>query len=143
MIAAFRTEKTGALLLPTLEDANSIQVALADVIRMLRTQEVDHRTAALMLYAMQTASSNLKHTSFEPEPTQVVIDRDCLERRPIAATAWSKVKGREYDEFGVEKDDDDAINSAARRLLLEKFRPRWLDMVKGREASSPEESVDG
>jgi len=70
---------------------------------MLRTQEVDHRTAALMLYALQTASANLKHTSFEPEPTQVVIDRDCVERRPIGATAWSKVEGREYDE--VEKDD--------------------------------------
>jgi hypothetical protein len=27
------------------------QVALADVIRLLPTQEVDHRTAALMLYA--------------------------------------------------------------------------------------------
>jgi hypothetical protein len=103
-------QKEGAVMLPTLEDANSIQVALADVIRMLRTQEVDHRTAALMLYALQTASANLKHTSFEPEPTQVVIDRECVARRPIGATAWSTVEGREYDEVendGVEKDDLD------------------------------------
>jgi hypothetical protein len=121
-------QKEGAVMLPTLEDANSIQVALADVIRMLRTQEVDHRTAALMLYALQTASANLKHTSFEPEPTQVVIDRECVERRPIGATAWSKVKGREYDELekdDMEKNDDAEIEmtTAALRLVLEKFGP--------------------
>ena len=45
--------------LPTLEDANSIQVGLAEVMRLLVTQEVDHKTGALLLYAMQTASANL------------------------------------------------------------------------------------
>ena len=96
-------QEHGTITLPTLEDANSIQVGLAEVIRLLATQQIDHRTAALMLYALQIASSNLKHTSFEPEPTQVVIDRDCVERRPLGATAWSRVEGREYDE--VEQDD--------------------------------------
>ncbi len=89
--------------LPTLEDANSIQVGLAEVMRLLVTQEIDHKTGALLLYAMQTASANLKRTSFEPEPTRVVIDRECVERRPLGATAWSAVAGREYDE--VEKAD--------------------------------------
>src|SRR6202795_5402426 len=37
--------------LPTLEDANSIQVALAKVIERLILLEIDHKTAALMLYA--------------------------------------------------------------------------------------------
>jgi hypothetical protein len=85
--------------LPTMEDANSIQVGLAEVMRLLVTQEVDHKTGALLLYAMQTGSANLKRTSFEPEPTQVVIDRECVEQRPLGATAWSKVEGREYDEL--------------------------------------------
>ena len=89
--------------LPTLEDANSIQVGLAEAMRLLVTQEVDHKTGALLLYAMQTASANLKRTSFEPEPTRVVIDRDCVAQRPLGATAWSAVAGREYDE--VEKAD--------------------------------------
>ncbi len=94
--------------LPTLEDANSIQVGLAEVMRLLVTTEVDHKTGALLLYAMQTASANMKHTSFEPEPTRVVIDRECVERRPLGATAWSKVEGREFDEVEtdqVEKDE--------------------------------------
>jgi hypothetical protein len=43
--------------LPTLEDANSIQVALANVMERLIMLGIDHKTAALMLYALQTASS--------------------------------------------------------------------------------------
>src|ERR1700675_3626065 len=65
--------------LPTLEDANSIQVALANVMERLIMLEIDHKTAALMLYALQTASMNLKRTSLEPAlPTQVVIDRESV-----------------------------------------------------------------
>jgi hypothetical protein len=84
--------------LPSLEDANSIQVALAEIVRLLATNQIDHRPAGLMLYALQTASANLRMTSFEPEPTRVVIDQQCVEQRPIGATAWSTVEGCEYDD---------------------------------------------
>jgi hypothetical protein len=43
--------------------ANSIQVGLAEVMRQLLAQMIDHRTAALLLYALQTASANVKFTS--------------------------------------------------------------------------------
>lgn len=89
--------------LPTLEDANSIQAALANVIERLIMSEIDHKTAALMLYALQTASINLKRTSFEPElPTQVVIDRNSVADRPIGASAWSRIEGRDYDDLTEE-----------------------------------------
>jgi hypothetical protein len=88
------------LTLSTLEDANSIQVGLAEVMRELKSEMIDHRTAGLLLYALQIASANVKFTSFEPEqPTQVVIDRECVAHRPIGASAWSKVEGREYDDL--------------------------------------------
>ncbi len=96
--------------LSLLEDADSVQMGLGEVIRLILTRQVDHKTAALLLYALQTASGNMKHTTFEPEPTRVVIDRECVERRPIGATAWSTVEGREYDNLenhGLEKDDLD------------------------------------
>jgi len=74
--------------LPLLEDANSIQMGLVQVMRLLLTQQIDRGTAGLMLYALQTASANLKRPSFEPElPTRVVIDRESVTRRPIGATA--------------------------------------------------------
>ncbi len=86
--------------LATLEDANSIQVSLANVMERLVLQDIDHKTAALLLYALQTASMNLKRTSLEPElPTQVVIDRESVANRPIGASAWSRVEGREYDDL--------------------------------------------
>jgi len=84
--------------LPTLEDANSIQAGLAEILRLLATKQIEHRAASLMLYALQTASANLRMTSFEPEPTRVVIDPGCVEQRPIGATAWSTVEGCEYDD---------------------------------------------
>jgi hypothetical protein len=43
-----KARKRGTITLPTLEDANSIQVGLADTIRMLVTRQIDHRTAALI-----------------------------------------------------------------------------------------------
>jgi hypothetical protein len=69
------------LTLPTLEDANSIQLGLVQVMRMLVRQQIDHRKATLLLAVLQTASVNLKRTSFEPDPAQMVIDRKCVERR--------------------------------------------------------------
>jgi hypothetical protein len=58
-----------------------------------------------MLYALQTASMNLKRTSLEPKlPTQVVIDRQSVARRPLGASAWSIVEGQEYDDLTAESD---------------------------------------
>jgi hypothetical protein len=59
-------EELEAAMLPTLEDANSVQLGLAGVMRQLVERQIDHKTAALLLYALQTASANLKWTSFEP-----------------------------------------------------------------------------
>jgi hypothetical protein len=53
-----------------------------------------------MLYALQTAFMNLTRTSLEPEiPTLVVIDRESVANRPLGASAWSRVEGREYDDL--------------------------------------------
>jgi hypothetical protein len=57
-----------AIALPNLEDANSIQIGLAEVMRMVIHCLIDQRSAALLLHALRTA------------------------------TAWSTVEGREYDE---------------------------------------------
>ena len=80
----------GAVTLPVLEDANSIQVALMQVMRLLITAQIEHRTAGLLLYALQTASANLARTTFEPKlPTQVVIDRATISRRVSRARTLS------------------------------------------------------
>jgi hypothetical protein len=110
----------GAVTLPVLEDANSIQVALMQVMRLLLTAQIEHRTAGLLLYALQTASANLARTTFEPElPTRVVIDRATISRRPIGATAWTTAKDREYDDQDEPKQD--AQTESLAKILLERM----------------------
>jgi len=50
--------------LPVLEDANSIQVSLMQIMRLLIAGQLDGKIAGLLLYALQTASANLSHTKF-------------------------------------------------------------------------------
>jgi hypothetical protein len=73
-----------------------------------------------LLRALRTASINLKPTSFEPEQsTHVVIDPESVERRPLGATAWSKVDGYEYDNV-VDKavaDREDATEKEVAALI--------------------------
>ena len=54
-------------------------MALMKVIQMLGSGQLDHKTAGLMLYALQTASNNLRNTEFEAEATDV-------------AAAWEEVR---------------------------------------------------
>lgn len=69
---------------------------------------------------------NLKRTSLEPElPTQVVIDRESVANRPIGASAWSRVEGREYDDLTAECDGEAQADSIVRQSL-EGLAPKAL-----------------
>jgi hypothetical protein len=99
--------------LPLLEDANSVQMAIMKVIQMLGSGHMDHKTAGLMLYALQTASINLRHASFEADDaTDVVIDRHDVHRTCIGGQQWFEedFEGRSgpVDEDAEETDEDDA-----------------------------------
>jgi hypothetical protein len=61
--------------LPVLEDADSIQVALMQVMRLILSGQLEPKIAGLLLYALQTASLNLRRTKLEPfHHESVVID---------------------------------------------------------------------
>ena len=78
-----------ALDLPVLEDANSIQVSLMQVMRLILSGQLDPKTAGLLLYALQTASSNLSRTNFEPViKTRVVIDPRTVDQTPLGEDPW-------------------------------------------------------
>src|SRR5580704_1014496 len=53
--------------LPLLEDANSIQIALMQVIDAVLHNRIDSKRAGLVLYGLQTASSNVaRGADFQP-----------------------------------------------------------------------------
>jgi hypothetical protein len=132
------------LVLPVLEDANSIQVALMQVMQLLLSAQIEHRAAGLLLYALQTASANLARTTFEPElPTRVVIDRANVALRPIGATAWSPSKDREYDDQDQNAADGQAESLAKillQRMGLANVKPRLPQ--EGDEELGDQESDD-
>ena len=60
--------------LPLLEDPTSIQLVLMQVMRGLLDKSFDHKTAALLLYALQTAQANSRRADFAPFAWDVVRD---------------------------------------------------------------------
>jgi hypothetical protein len=95
--------------LPVLEDANSIQIALMQVMRLILTQQIDHKSASLLLYALQTASSNLRQTDFSPYQHDVVLDSRSAAETPLDSHVWEDEDFEEEDE--VEEEDDEAAET--------------------------------
>ncbi len=83
--------------LPALEDANSIQLALAEVMRLAICGHIEYSVFALLLRALRIAAANVKNLSPIPKPTHMVIDPESVENRPLGATAWSETEGKDYD----------------------------------------------
>jgi hypothetical protein len=88
-------------ILPVLEDANSIQIALMQVMQLLVSQQIDHKTASLLLYALQTASNNLRLTNFKPDSRDVILNV-----RDVADTALDEHVWEEEDFEEVEDEDE-------------------------------------
>jgi hypothetical protein len=55
--------------LPLLEDAASIQLAITQVTHLLLNFMIDYKTAGLVLYGLQVASSNLRNVREEKRET--------------------------------------------------------------------------
>ena len=75
--------------LPTLEDADSIQVAIMQVLRLIIARHIDAKTAGLLLYGLQTASINLKQTRLEPDDKRaIVIAPRTIAQNALGDCAW-------------------------------------------------------
>jgi len=108
--------------LPLLEDANSVQVALMQVMRLVLAGEIEHRTAGLLLYALQTASANLANTSFEPSKlTNIVIDQNTIASTPLAATQWSLRGPGQHDDDETRPEEGDESPDTLAKILLERM----------------------
>ena len=85
-------------ILPVLEDANSIQIALMQVMRLLLTQQIEHKTASLLLYALQTASTNLRLTNFKPQVHDVILHPADAVNTPLDSPVWDDEDFADEDE---------------------------------------------
>lgn len=83
-----RRSRNLTITLPVLEDANSIQVTLMQVMRLIIAGQIDGKQAGLVLYALQTASSNLARTSFEPYRHDIVLDPKAVNQTALGSHVW-------------------------------------------------------
>ena len=74
--------------LPLLEDANSIQIALMQVMRLLVSRQIDHKTA----------SGNLRRTRFDPNHHDIILDPSDAAITPLDYRAWEDEEFEEQDE---------------------------------------------
>src|SRR5438552_2284114 len=106
-----RQQPNAPFVLPLLEDANSIQMAIQQVAEAVLEERIDNKRAGLVLFALQTAACNLKNTDFEPKQL------------------------REPEE------QSSAISPIVELLLREMDRPPDADAFKKPPASEPEKEM--
>ena len=107
--------ESASIHLPVLEDANSIQIALMQVMQLMISGQIDHRTASLMLYGLQTASLNLRVADFEPAHKQrVVIDPHQVDKSQLGKNLWCNQEFVAQYEAG----DPETEDSMARHFQL-------------------------
>jgi len=114
--------------LPVLEDAESIQVSLSQVMRLIISGQIDSKTAGLLLYALQTASANLGRTQFQPDHHEVILDPRAVGETLLGEPVWDDSYFEEEDEEEEEVDPADAARNAgvmkAAKYLYELDRKR-------------------
>ncbi len=99
--------------LPVLEDANAIQISLMQIMRLVVTGQIDSKSAGLLLYALQTASTNLARTSFEPFMKHIILDPRAVHETPLNSLIWD-------DSDFIDEDEEETMRAQA----LEKARAR-------------------
>ncbi len=96
------------LQLPTLEDADSVQLAVMQVMDALLRDQIDTKVAGLLLYGLQIASSNLQQgANFEQDKSasSVVGSYDSFEQDYDLADTDCELKVREAEEADEEQNE--------------------------------------
>ena len=134
-----RRHGVATFILPVLEDANSIQMAIMQIMRLILTGQIEHKTASLLLYALQTASSNLRSTKFEPRIHQVVLNpRDAAEI-PLDSDAWEDEDFEDDEEEEAELDEVEAAVQEATKRAATLARFEAEARIKAREQAQKRE----
>jgi len=123
-------EKKCSILLPAFEDANAIQFTLRQVAQMLLEEKISQKTAGLLLYTLQIASSNLREMKAEkPRAQQVVVEPDKVGETGMGQTPWWFKDDLNLDEDGL------APEARAFETIAVQWKKRWersIDMMKWR-----------
>ena len=97
------------------------------VMRLILTRQLDHKTAGLILYALQTASTNLRQVDFDPRhKTDVVIDPRSVAETSVGDGAWAVEDFEEEEEAGTLPSSLRGADALVRRKLSHVVRESRL-----------------
>jgi hypothetical protein len=131
-----RRRGVATFILPVLEDANSIQMAIMQIMRLILTGEIEQKTASLLLYALQTASSNLRSTKFEPRVHQVILNPRDAADVPLNCDAWDD---EDFEDEEEELDEVEAHVQKAMKHAAVMARIEAEQRIKAREQAKKRE----
>ena len=121
-----RRRGTATFFLPVLEDANSIQMSLMQIMRLLLTGQIEHKTASLLLYALQTASTNLRLTDFKPFVHEVILDPRACRREPARQThLWNDEDFEDEEEEELDEDEQEIEKKVEEAAEKARLVARW------------------
>ena len=143
-----------------LEDANAIQLSVMQIMQLLLEGQIEQKTAGLLFYGLQIASSNLKHTNFEPETkNEIVIDPKKLRETGLGQPLWKNGDFEESPDGKINLDDYDLTDLTIRvihqmkkqsgmeptpRSVRERYAPWTLPKpANAEEKKSGEEKKNG
>ena len=113
--------------LPVLEDANSIQIALMQIMRLILSHQIEHKSASLLLYALQTASTNLRLTDFKPFLHEVILDPKDAADSSFDFKLWRDEDFEDDEEEDeVETETDRAVAALEKVKKDRKDDAKWL-----------------
>ncbi len=118
---ANRTRRT--INIPILEDANAVQVALMETMHALIDQRLDRKDAGLLLYALQTASANVKSLQLDEAPPQWTLRDKLMTNLHEAQRELERFK--RWEQYEIERSRD-RLKIEVRKELEEeeKMRPQ-------------------
>jgi hypothetical protein len=93
-------------ILPPLEDANSVQVTIMEVMRALLEGRLERANAGTLLYACQIAQSNLRNLSLAPAEKNMQDEEDNMS---LAALLLRELRDTPDHDEDHPKDQDAAI----------------------------------
>ncbi len=106
-----KREWTEPLALPTLEDPESVQLALGEILTRLADGRMEPRNAGVLLYGLQIASTNLRKTNLHRSNSDLVthIDTDLEDGdlAPIQASDTYYLEGEEPEDDDDDDEEDD------------------------------------
>jgi hypothetical protein len=122
--------------MPFLEDRGAVQIALSEVVSAIAARRIDHKSAALLVYALQVASSNAK------DRKEIVADQQVRDRSESEEGDELAPEAVTYEPNDPEYRDQYGQESIAQLLMREIGKKREADQTS-EDVETPESRWSG